>query len=378
MAMLEEEVTNLRLQADAFTMERRDWEQQMIQSQDQIRALMYEKEDMVVEHTRETGELRKKVNVLTEKLNARASAPATVTPNSTDFADFATEMNGLTMDQDEWNNYIFVDNMFQDQDGAPQHPPQSNALVVASRPKQQQPIIADAEKPAAASGLLLMLLLCGAFFASKSSGTQALPKLHMPDEVRAEAANVLDNILKEGSHSAGNAHATAHHMIASQVNAMEPGPSGVATAAWQPKATLSGAEFASISNPSGLGIDDSTLGQMHHNLVMPTKEQEAEQLFGLTPNQYNSLTTTEFNRPAYNMQDSPPATDEASTSPTSGRKTLAQALQNRHDEAWTNGKAAVYTRSLLGEQIPADIVREFQRIVQQSGDAGEQNVKSEA
>lgn len=371
MAGLEEDLANMRLQAEAYAMDRVEMEQQFGQAQQQIQGLIYEKEDLVAEHTRETGELRKKINILTEKLSAKASGTATVTPCSTDFTDFASDMNSLTMDQDEWNNYIFVDPLFQDQDATPHHqqPAQSNnSLVVASRPKPQQ--LLDADKPVA-SGLLLMLLLCGAYVATQSSGSQAPPGFRVTGEVRAGAQAVLNDILQEASPAAGQ---SAHHVVANHMNGLEPGPSAVA-ASWQPKATLSQAEFASISNPSGLGLDASHLDHLHHNLVMPTKDQEAEQLFSLTANQYNSLTSTEFNRPAYHMaSDTPPTTDEGSTSPTSGRKTLAQALQSRHDD---HSKAAVYTRSLLGEQIPADIVKEFQKMVRDSESSGQHIVKSE-
>jgi len=77
--------------------------------------------------------------------------------------------------------------------------------------------------------------------------------------------------------------------------------------------------------------------------------------------------------------DTPPNTDEGSTSPSSTRRAFTKALQNMRDESWKGGKAAVHSRSLLGEQIPDDIVREFRRWVEQNTEdsGGDQGVKNE-
>lgn len=128
---------------------------------------------------------------------------------------------------------------------------------------------------------------------------------------------------------------------------------------------MTGAELQSMTN-AGLGIGQSTLDQMHHSLTAPTLDQEAEQLFGLSVNQYNSLTSTDFSRPGYDIPThTPPMTDEDGGTPPmlSGRKNLQQSLQNMRDEAWSASTADVSTRSLLWDKIPADVVKEFKRMV---------------
>lgn len=386
--MLETELENLRIEREHQAAERAHWEQQFFTQQQQIQKLQYEKEDLIAKHTSETGELRKKVNFLVERLDKAHTVTATVTPASTEFTDFGLDVNGIAVEGAEWECNPFDPHFSGDQENAHSHvqqpppPPSHNNMMIATRSSKQQQL-PDTEKPVA-SGLLFMLLLCGAFVASKGPETRVPPILRMPENVRAASATVLDNLLKDSGNGNGNA---VQQTVATDIQrAMDPKPSDGSTL-WhsQHKATLSGAEFASLSYSSGLGINGmapSTLDQMHQGLVAPTPDQEGEQLFGMTPSQYNSLTTPDFNtRPSYGStftQPTPPMSDEES-SPTSGRKNLAATLHRMHQASTGSNAAEVYTRSLLWDLVPNDVVREFKRIVEESNklSEAEQTVKNE-
>lgn len=392
--MLETELEDLRISTDQHAAERVQWQERFYQQQQQIESLVYEKEDLVAKHTLETGELRKKLNFLVEKLEAKSSAyHVSATPGSTDFADFGLDLGGLAMDTDEWNNYMLADSSYTgDQDKAHQqghHPHQhDDSMAVAVR--KPHTLTSEVEKPVA-SGLLFMLLLCGAFVASRSSDSQAPPIPRMPEDIRAASATVLDNIFKDAGvaasgPSSGIQHANKH--VPTRVHSLEPGPSG-SSGSWRPnhRHTLTGGEFASLSQVSGLSsglginVNPSAMDRLHQSLMMPSKEQEAEQLFSMTPAQYNSLTNPDFTRSAYVDPNHPdtPAMSDADGPSVSGRKSLAQTLQRMRDDSAGDSAAEVYTRSLLWDRVPSDIVRDFKRMVEESNklSGGQQSVKDE-
>ncbi|KAF2199638.1 hypothetical protein GQ43DRAFT_433218 [Delitschia confertaspora ATCC 74209] len=335
-AQLETERSNMRLQMESLLAEKENWQHEMMQARHMIEQLQFDKEELVRTHTLETGELRKKVSVLTERLE-QSSIPMSTAPSST-FTDFASEMDNLNMGSTDWDNYIFV-NDFAPEEATP-GPQPDQPLVVAPRSK-------DEDKPVA-SGLLLMLLLCGAFVASKSSGASAPPIPRMPEEVRAASATVLDNILKD----AGVAQQGT--LLANTVQGFEPTPSGVS---W-PKSTLSGSELASISG--------SSLDQLHHQLAAPSKDQEHEQLFSITPSQYNSLTSMDFTRPRYSMTSDDISDPLSPGSQPSHRRNLAETLAAMREQNKGDSAADVYTRSLLWDKISPEVVHEFKRIVEES------------
>jgi hypothetical protein len=306
-----------------------------------IGQLQFDKEELVRTHTLETGDLRKKISVLTERLECASSTAMSVQPSST-FTDFASEMDNLNMGNSEWDNYIFVSDFIADEQQTPAAQ-QEQSLVVA-RPK-------EGEDKSAASGLLLMLLLCGAFVASKSTGSTAPPLPRMPDEVRAASATVLDSILKDAGPSPSLADQA---VMASRVSEVEPGPSGMNWA----KGTLSGSDLA--------GISGSSLDQMHAQLASATKEQEHEQLFSITPAQYNSINSMDFTRPRYSIASDDYSDPLSPGSQPSHRRNLAETLAAMREQSKGEAAADIYTRSLLWDKIAPEVVNEFKRMVQES------------
>ncbi|KAJ4341129.1 hypothetical protein N0V95_007322 [Ascochyta clinopodiicola] len=335
MCGMQDEFATMRIEYDQLIAEKENWHRESMDMHHMINQLQFDKEELVRNHTLETGELRKKVAVLTERLENTSSNMA-VAPSTT-FTDFASDMDNLHMGGNEWDNYIFVNDFASDE-----QTPQEQPMAIVPRAKE--------EKEPVASGLLLMLLLCGAFVASKSGSAAAPPMPRMPDEVRAASATVLDSILKDAGVSSAF---TEQGLLANTVSGMEPTPSGMA---W-PKATLSGSELA--------GISGSHLDQLHAQLAAPTKDQENEQLFSITPAQYNSMTSLDFARPRYSI-GSDDLSDPLSPSQPSHRRNLAATLAAMREQNKGESAAEVYTRSLLWDKISPEVVHEFKRIVEES------------
>lgn len=324
--------------------EKENWHREQMEMHRLMSQLQFDKEELVRTHTLETGDLRKKVSVLTERLEC-STTNTSIAPST--FTDFTHDMDNLHMGHSEWDNYIFVNDFVSDeQTPGPQQPPQEQSLALVSRSKEE-------DKPVA-SGLLLMLLLCGAFVASKSAGANAPPIPRMPDEVRAASASVLDSIFKD----AGVAPTvTEQNIMANSVQMAEPAPSG--GVAWA-KSAVPGSDMP--------GLTGSALDQLHTQLTTTTKDQEHEQLFSLTPAQYNSMTSLDFSRTRYSI-----ASDDYSDplSPTSqpassNRRNLADTLAAMREQNKGESAAEVYTRSLLWDKIAPEVVIEFKRMVEES------------
>ncbi|KAJ3568452.1 hypothetical protein NPX13_g6416 [Xylaria arbuscula] len=92
------------------------------------------------------------------------------------------------------------------------------------------------------------------------------------------------------------------------------------------------------------------LGDLADSLTQATEQQVNEQVFSLTPAQYNGLTSQEFIR----APQPPPTTHK--------RRNLAEALANMRPNE-KQSASEVYTRSLLWDQIPSDVVRNFAKMV---------------
>lgn len=298
---------------------------------------------MVRSHTLETGELRKKIGILTDRLNESGTNTLSHS-HSDEFVDFTNEINSLTM-ATEWDDYTFINDI--NVDGEIQPPQNQTTIVVPPRKKES---VADSEQPVA-SGLLLMLLLCGAFVASRSSGSTPPPAIKMPDEVREASTTILETVFKDAgvtpSQSSGS----------NAVVKLESTPSG---AAWSKTSILANTGFNSIASTSNL---DGLTNQF----IAPTKDQEAEQAFSLSAQQYSSLTSTDFTRTVYlpNDEDSP-LTPQSSQSSGGHRRNLAETLKAMRDEAKGQSAADVYTRSLLWDRIPTEVVHQFKRMVEES------------
>jgi hypothetical protein len=343
-SFLEEEMAKMAMSVENHVQEKEHLLREREQFQEQMREMTWEKENMVQEHTLETGELRKRIAILTERLESDAHPPPAHS-GSADYNDFANEMNGLNMDGNDWDfllNDFCVDSESQK--------PQETSLVLAPRKKDA---VAEDEKPIA-SGFLMLLLLCGAWVATKStsSSTPSIPLPHLSDDVRATSALVFNNIMKDAGLPSAQPSSTT---------GFEPTVSG------NPQSRQVSMGGTSYHPTAAQGND--RLQALSSRLVKPTKDQEAEAAFSLSVAQYDSLTSTDLTRRVYSTSpsDDEPMTPGATQS--SRRRGLADTLKAMRDEAKGDSAANVYTRSLLWDRIPTEIMQEFQRMVEESNTA---------
>ncbi|PNP47480.1 hypothetical protein TGAM01_v203231 [Trichoderma gamsii] len=301
---MEDELATLKAKVEQLTLEKQ-------QCVEYIETLAFEKDEMIRTHTIETGELRKKVGILTDHVQRLESS---IPPNAA-----ANDFSGSYDDMDmagTWDNGFLND--FTDEVKPP----------MAMAKKDNNPFTSDSEKTSSQGGLLFMLFLVGAFVLSSRS-MPSIPRVS--EDVRVASANLLDNVFKD----AGVNASPSMHAIAPQPSA----------ATWgQP---------VSASVMAGMAADGvvapSMLVELGDSLMQPSQEQTNEQIFSLSAAQYNGVSDHDFLRPG--------------RMPSKTRKNLAQALAELRDNAKQLGAAEVYTRTLLWDQIPNDVVRNFARMV---------------
>ncbi|TDZ27208.1 hypothetical protein C8035_v012010 [Colletotrichum spinosum] len=313
---MEEEMAELKQQMEQLMREKQF-------NQEYIESMTMEKEEMIRTHTIETGELRKKVSVLTEHVQRLENAAMTAPPNNA-FVSGYEDMEGMTM-PGTWDNVNFLGEYPMEQEIKPE-------LQVVPAKKTDAAYHGDSDKSSSQGGMLFMLFLVGAFVLSSRS-TPAIPRVS--DDVRAEAATLLENVFKDAGVNAAS----------STMQAVAPQPSG---GSW-----VNGPSVG-LGDTSMGGVAPSMLSQLGDSLTQPTEEQTNEQLFGLSAAQYNGVNSHEF---AHN--------DQRSTS--QGRRNLADALASMR--GGKQSAADVYTRSLLWDQIPSEVVRNFAKMVAESNNA---------
>ncbi|KAM7196078.1 bZIP transcription factor 49 [Rhypophila sp. PSN 637] len=294
-----------------------------------INEMERKQEEMISRHTIETGELRKKIGVLTghvQSLEGAAMSAASNPSNPGGFPGPFGEMDGMAMDS-SWDMPLFGEFTLEQQ---PAEVKQEMQIVPAKKPEVSLPT--DSDKNGQQGGLLFMLFLVGAFVLSSRS-TPAIPRVS--EDVRAASATLLESVLKD----AGVPQAP------SSLEAMAPQPS---SNSWS-----QGSRTApSMAAPSAMqDVAPSMLGDLADALTQPTEQQTNEQIFSISAAQYNDLSSQDF------LQNAP-----AERSTSQGRRNLAEALANMRNSN-KNSAAEVYTRSLLWDQIPGDVVRSFAKMV---------------
>ncbi|KAI0205009.1 bZIP transcription factor [Astrocystis sublimbata] len=307
---MEEEMADLNIKLEQLLREK-DF------LQNHIEDLRLEKEEMVQTHTIETGDLRKKVSILTDHVQRLEHAAM---PGNNGFGSSFNEMEGITMDG-AWDNMGYMEDYTME--------PEVKQEVQVVQKKAEMALGAEVEKPATQGGLLFMLFLVGAFVLSNRS-TPSLPRVS--EDMREASATLLNNILKDAdvSHAANNA-----------IEPAAPQPSG---ATWATSAPVPMASHAMDS------VAPSMLGDLADTLTQPTEQQTNEQVFSLTPAQYNGITSQDFIR-----APQPPPTNHK-------RRNLAEAMASMRPNE-KQSASEVYTRSLLWDQIPSDVVRNFAKMV---------------
>lgn len=328
------QVEQLRLQLSTAESQKQFFAAEHAKAHADIQTLHMEKEDLICNHTKETANLRGQIRWYREQFeqfDGESIAPAmSKGPSSTGFTDFNLEMDGLAIEDHPWDKFINV----HGSDDTDYLGDTAESFATIQPPKQldhpqSQDTTTKAEQPVA-SGILFMLLLCGAFVSSRSSSTSntsttqtsIIPK--MPEEVRVASTEVLKHLLKDNPKEVSL-------FLPDLASSHQQQYSAPATTAWP--------------------AQHNNMQTLHHHLTAPTSLQEAEQAFAMTPAQYAALT----NYPSHTPITPLPAAQSL-------RPNLAEALGKMREQRGVS-QAEVYTRSLLWEQIPEDVVREFRRAV---------------
>ena len=326
-----------------FMLQQREQQQQILthRLEDQEHRLATqetEQRDMMMKHAEETASLRKRIQVLTEQLDAGPAPLMSAQSSSAGFNDFTVDMeDALNISTHDWDNFDFFNDLngnAADDFSFEPKPDTTSSPAIEKRQSPANTVITAEQKPAAdvdqppvASGLLFFLLLCGAFVASRPAGSRPSYIPQVPEDVQAAAPALIQNLLSDSGSFSTIQDTRTHHIG-------EPGPSSL------PRATRS----------------HGRLDQIHHRITSPSKEQEAAAAFSLTTHQYASISGMDYL--GHNGRSS---NQDRRISPSSSRPNLAETLANIEAERASN-KAEVYTRSLLWERIPADVLRQFREL----------------
>ncbi|GAM90902.1 hypothetical protein ANO11243_089480 [Dothideomycetidae sp. 11243] len=290
-----------------------------------INAYELEKEELVMKHTQETGKLRREIQCLSEQLENLSMRDHMSTQEN--ITAFTSDMNALSVDPHSYAMHAAQDpaatNMHTAFGHFPSAPPANPVDSV-------KPAKREAEQPIA-SGVLFMILLCGAFVASKANSRPIIPRL--PDEVRVASSTVLDNLLKDPAADAFVGNSGLQHMMAHPV---------------------AGAHVPQ-SSPWERDVHSDGRQPLYRSLATPTGQPTHEQLFALSPAEYQSLTSPENYLGHIPQSTSTP------------KRNLAETLASLREESISKATPAeVYSRSLLWDQIPLDVVRQFKELVKES------------
>ncbi|KAG6025093.1 hypothetical protein E4U40_002873 [Claviceps sp. LM458 group G5] len=328
---LEQELASSKSQVEMLTQEKTN----LMSCVDRV---TMEKEDAIRASTIETAELRKKVAVLTnhvQRLENRGirNNNASEVPNHHFSAGNYNGMNGMP---GSWDNSSYTN------DCPPSQQHQVGPQMSDMRPpKIEEPVHpSETEKGSTSQGgLLFMLFLVGALVVS-SRTMPTIPRVS--EDVRAASATLLATVFKDAGISC----------LPEGIRSMPPQPSG---SAWSQSAGA-GAGAGTGADMNDVDMDNaaapSMLDDLGHALTRPTQEQMRQHIFSMSATQYDGVGNQDF------------LSDGLDTSQQS-RKNLADALAamraaSKYDQ---ESAADVYTRSLLWEQIPLEVVRNFARLV---------------
>ncbi|KAK5007046.1 hypothetical protein LTR28_005743 [Elasticomyces elasticus] len=402
--LLEDEMASMRREHEREKLFLLSQNREAVRLVDKLR---WEMEQMAVQHTEVSGCLRKKVQFLSEQLRdaeqvQQQAPPMSVVASSSGCTDFAGEMHALSMaPQHEWENYIWI-NDFDEQLSLPsglvplqaQHniadytdcqppapppatitptiitlttttttpPPTATPTAPNKKPPTTTPPPPSAHHQPITSGLLFMLLICGAFVASRSNEASAPLIPRMPDDVRAASGAVLETIFADGS----------------GVRKEDGGAGKDGAGAWGVGLGESGAvkdrsPASRRQQANRLGKQTSELDRVHDRITLPSRAQQAEQAFAIEPARYASLTSSHVphshdirhnSHPHHHLLHGDHNTDPDQKP----KRTLASALAalapiTSASASKRESAADIYTRSLLWDSIPADVVERFRELV---------------
>ncbi|KAL8905706.1 MAG: hypothetical protein Q9207_002462 [Kuettlingeria erythrocarpa] len=317
---LEDALADMKLREDSWTQERESMLQYHRQQRQAIERLVAEKEELVRRHTIETAELRKKNAYLADQAQKLDGIAMSAVPSSTGYSADYSDFENLTMESSPWNQFSLVTDFNMES----KHEANNDSIGAPKKESHDE----KEGTTAAASGLLLMLLLCGAWVVSNNSTANSRPIPRMPEDVRMASTAVLDTLYSDSGVQPQESDALRH--LRNEVLGHN-------------------ATHQASPHPSSAGQSHSPLATLHRQLISPNEQQQRDQIFSLSVQHYNGVTTDDA------MMRS------TSTAPTR-RRNLGDALVALRSSKY--GSAAdAYTRSLMWNEVPTSVVRDFARMV---------------
>ena len=285
----------------------------------QVEALQMDKEEMVKNHTIETGDLRKRSNFLENQVQKLETLIEQNNISSGGAGGAYTDEYGF---EDMEMSTFWGGSTFGTAD--PFDIPETKTAAVVKKSKTVEPQeVTETDKPAA-SGLLLILLLCGAFVASSSQAAGSLPPL--PQPIKTASASILQTIFQD-----------AGVPQASRVQDLE----ASMTETWTDSKSTA---------PQLVGLE-SSVAMLNAQLAESSLENDPQHFMQLTTAEYNGVTSKDFG--------------PAKVGSIRGRKHLADGLASLQSHSKPS-LAEVYTRSLLWDKVDAEIVRRFAAFAQRA------------
>ena len=323
--MLKDVEEELRRVQEALAMER----EARFHFEQYSRQVEYERDEAIKSKTLETAELRRQNSILKEHL--REFELANQAPPSATFSTDFSSFDNLGIEDNSWDDEFSIVNGsdLQVEHFDPDKPtmPCPPASTEKHEPKADLPFSWNA---------FYMCLLFGAFIASNSrdntrSMSKNLPQLS--DEYQTESANVLKAVLASGPDS-------VNHLI----------PSSAQPSQHTAPTHITGAEMARISSQHG----HSRLDAMHSALTTPSRRQQDEAAFSMTPAQYEHITN-----PDPFMDDSP---DIVVRQPSRLQTTFASMQADRAElDRAVSGR--IRDRNPLWENVPEKVLKDFREMV---------------
>lgn len=259
----------------------REREQQMHQRQQyemKIQQIIHERDEAIRAKTMELADTRRQMNALQDHVREhqldRQPRRNHAYSTTSDMNNIATDMSEFNFEDDwdqEFNSIIGNEDMRMDEFDSMQR-------QATPKPPTSASMVSNEKKPEVefSWGTFYMCLLFGAIVVSargqlskiknNTSDLPALPKI--PDECRVDAENVLKAVMASDAQS-------AKEMIPQRPTM----PSS--------RTTISGSELSQIS--AGPRHPLSTLDRLSSSLTTPTRHQQLQQAFSLTPSSYNHI-----------------------------------------------------------------------------------------
>jgi hypothetical protein len=339
---LEVQMKEMQDQLDALFLERQNLHSHVQNLHHEVETLKSEKEEIVMKHTLETTTLRKKINVLKSELEHLPPIPQQSEYN------FTSELENLSMNPDgDWSNWMADFPELDDMKPSTANAVNPETTLVVGQRRRDTLVPEVNEKQMVSSSFLFLFLLYGAFVATRASSSTTVPP--MAPEYRAEAQTILNQVLHENAETQNSAQAQMND-INTVVSWIQQNPSQTGhLPTFSPPAR---------GNPQGV---QSPLDSLTNQILTPTKQQEAEEAFSLTPDQYNSLTSMDFTRGSYQQR---PVESNKPRNPS-----FAELLEARRKATQPETAAEVYTRSLMWDRVPPEVVQEFRKLVSENENA---------